>query len=90
MVDTNLAKSKLDINRKQRLILPNVNAKIADCLNQLIGDMEEMNGLICRWDENCFLIDARGTQFRFWNPITEVQYILRHPLIQDDLLYMPV
>jgi len=89
-VDINQPSSKLSINLKQKHILLNGNAKIHDSFPQLTAGMEETNGYIYRWVENCTLIETKSTQFRFWNRIAEVQHIQSHPLIQNHLLYMPV
>jgi hypothetical protein len=50
-VDTNLGKTKLNSILKQRLIVPDDNARNPDQLCQLIVGMEEMDGLVCRWED---------------------------------------
>jgi len=90
IVDTNLGKTKLNNILKRRLIVPNANAKNPDQVNLLIADMEEIDGLVCRWEETSVNIEGKATPFWYRNPIAVVRYILRHPPFKDDLSYVPV
>jgi hypothetical protein len=87
IVDTNLGKTKLNNIFKRRLIVPDANAKNVDQLYQLIADMDEMDRLVCGWEESSVNIEGKATPFWYRNPIAAVQYILRHPPFKDHLSY---
>jgi hypothetical protein len=89
-VDTNLGETKLNNIVKQRLIVPNANAKNPEQLYQLIADMEEMDGLICGWEESSVNIERNATPFWYGNRIAAVRYILGHPSLRDHRLYARV
>jgi hypothetical protein len=71
-VDTNLGKTKLNNILKRRLIVPDGNATNPDQLYQLIADMEEMDGLVCAWEDSSVNIEGKATPFWYWNPIAAV------------------
>jgi len=89
-MDNNLGKMKLNNICKWTLIVPNAIAKNPDQLYQVIVDMEEMDGLVCRWEERSTNIEGKAIPFWYLNPIAEVRYTLGHPLFKDHLLYSPV
>jgi len=90
IVDTNLGETKLNNILKRRLIVPDANAKIPDQLYQLIADMEEMDGLVCGWEESSGNIEGKATLFWYRNPIAAVRYIPKHSPFKDHLSYAPV
>ena len=90
IVDTNLGKTKLNNILKRRLIVPDANGKNPDQLYQLIADMEEMDGLVCGWEESSVNIEGKATPFWYRNPIAAVRYILEHPWFKAHLSYVPV
>jgi len=90
IVDTNLGKPKLNNILKPRLIVPDANAKIPDQLYRRIADMEEMDRLVCGWEQSSLNIEEKATPFWYWNPIAAVQHLLGHPPHKDHLSYTPV
>jgi len=77
-----------DVNNilKWRLTVSDTNAKNPDQLYQLIVDMEEMDGLVCGWEESSVDIEGQATPSGYQNPIAVVRYILGHPPLKDHLL----
>jgi hypothetical protein len=72
IVDTDRGKTKLNNIIKRRLIVPDPYAKNPDQLNQLIADMEEIDGLGCGWEESSINIEGKATPFWYRNPIAAV------------------
>jgi len=73
IVDTNLGKTKLNNILKRRFIVPDANAKNPDQHYQLIADMEEMDRLVCGWEESSVNIEGKATQCWYPNPIAAVR-----------------
>ena len=71
-VDTNLGKTKLNNILKRRLIEPDANTKTPDQHYELITDMDEMDGLVCEWEESSVNIEEKATPFSYENPIAAV------------------
>jgi len=87
IVDDNLGITKLNNILKGRLIVSDANTKNPDQLYGLIADREEMDGLICRWEESSVKIEAKATPFWYWNTIVVVRSVLGHPPFEDHLTY---
>jgi len=90
IVDTNLGQTKLNNILKWRLSLPDANVKNPDQLYQLIADVERIDRLGCGWEESSINIQGKGTLFWYQNPIAAVWYMLGHPLLNNQLLYVAV
>jgi len=71
-VDTNLGKTKVNNILKQKLIIPDTNAKPSDQLYLFIVDMKEIDGHECGWEESSVNIQGKATQFWYRNPIAAV------------------
>ena len=75
IANTNRGKMKLNNILKWRLIIPDANAKNPDQLYRVIPEMEEMDGLVCGWEESFVYIEDKATLVWYWNPIAAVGYI---------------
>jgi hypothetical protein len=54
---------KLNNILQRRLILPELDAKNPIQRYQIIRDMEEMDELVCRWEESSVNIEGKDTPF---------------------------
>jgi len=61
-----------------------------DLLFQIIVEIPEMDGHVCGWELSSVYIEQHTTLLLAWNPIEDVQHILKHHPSKDDLLSAPV
>ena len=89
-MNTNLDRKKLNNILKTRLITSDTNAKNLDKLYQLIVTMEEMDALVCRWEESSDCNKYKATPSGDWNTIAMVHSIVEHAPSEDCFLYAPL
>jgi hypothetical protein len=71
---------KLNSILKRRLNVPDANTKHPDQLYPLIVENEEMDVLVCGWEEDLVNSEGKATLFWYQDTIAAVRYIIEHPL----------